>query len=328
MTESRKGVVGLLSACMIWGLSPLYYALLSDVPPLEVLSHRILWSFVLFGGVIAVQGRVAELLAALATPRIVGILCLTTAAISVNWFLFIWSVQNGRTVETSLGYYIFPLVSVLLGVAVHGEGMAPAKAIAVALATLAVVVLAVGLGTPPWVSLSLACTFGIYGLLKKSLALGPVLSVTAEVVLVVPLALVWLIGVHVWGWTGLTGRNLAIFGHDAGASALLILSGPLTALPLILFSYGARRTSMATVGLTQYLNPTLQFGVAVFVFAEPFTRWHAIAFPIIWLGLAIYTFWVLRQERSVRRAEIRSSTLPTVVKNPSSEASAKPSDTR
>lgn len=301
----------MVGACLIWGLSPLYYKLLVHVPPLEVLSHRTLWSLVFFGTVLLLQGRLGQVVTLLANPRRVALVALAATMISINWFLFIYSIQVGRAVEASLGYYIFPLVAVLLGVVLFGERLASGKMIAVFLATCAVLVLTIGLGAAPWISLALASSFGVYGVVKKGVSAGPVVSVTAEVLILAPLALIWLWGVHVLGWQGLTGRNLGVFASNWRDSALLMLSGPLTASPLILFSYASRRVAMATVGLVQYLNPSLQFAIAALIFAEPITRWHAIAFPLIWIALAVYSLETLRQDRSARRAATRSATLGT-----------------
>ena len=196
---------------------------------------------------------------------------------------------------------------------------------ALGLATAAVLVLTVGLRTAPVISLVLAVTFGFYSVLKKNSSAGPVVSVTAEVLLVAPLSLIWLWGVHVLGWQGVTGRNLATFGTDLSDSLLLMLSGPLTGFPLILFSYASRRLRLATVGLVSYLNPTLQFLIAVVIFSEPFTPWHAVAFPLIWVALAIYSMDALRQERSARRAAMRAGTVSTTDTKSRNDASAKPS---
>ncbi|TCM84720.1 EamA family transporter RarD [Rhodovulum steppense] len=311
MEEARKGVLAMVAACVIWGLSSMYYKLLAHVPPEEVLGHRTLWSLVFFGLVLAGQGRLAEIGALMARPRALALVALAALMISANWFLFIYSIQIGHAVEASLGYYIFPLVAVALGFLFLGERHSAPKWVAVGLACVAVTGLTWGLGVAPWVSLALAGTFGIYGLVKRGVAAGPVVSVTAEVVLLAPLALVWLWGVHAQGWTGLTGRHLATFGHDLSDSLLLMLAGPLTATPLILFSYAARRVSYATVGLVQYINPTLQFLVATLVFREAFTPWHAMAFGLIWAALALYSAESLRGERAARRASIRSGTSDT-----------------
>lgn len=312
MTEAGKGVLAMAAASTIWGLSALYYKQLAHVPPLEVLSHRTLWSLLLFALVLAVQGRLGQVRAVLRNRRETARVALAAMMISVNWFLFIYSVQVGRAVEASLGYYIFPLVAVLLGLVVLGEGLSRWQWLAVALAAAAVGTLTLGLGVPPWISLALAVTFGFYGLIKNGLGAGPVVSVTTEVVLLAPLALIWLWGVHTQGWTGLVGRNLGIFGRDLHDSLLLAGSGLLTGGPLILFSYASKRVSMASIGLVQYINPTLQFLVASLIFIEPVTRWHLVALPLIWGALALYSWDSLRQDRRSRNAAISAGTSPTV----------------
>lgn len=313
MTPAARGILAIIGACLIWGLSPMYYKLLAHVPPLEVLSHRVLWSLAFFGALLVGQGRLGQIAVAIGSARRLFWTMLATAMISTNWFLFIWAIQAGRAVEASLGYYILPLVSVLFGVVFFAEGLSRGKLVAITLAALAVVVLTIGLGTPPYISLTLAITFGIYSVVKKNTLAGPVVSVTAEVLIVAPFAAIWLWGVHNHGWIGVSGRHLATFGHNLSDSLLLMLSGPLTALPLILFSYASRRASLASIGLTSYLNPTLQFLLAVLVFAEPFTRWHAIAFPLIWAALAVYSLGVIRQDRAARRSARHSATVSTTV---------------
>lgn len=287
MGDSTKGVLAMAAACTIWGLSPLFYALLSHIPPMEVLAHRTLWSLVIFAGILALQGRLAELPAALSTRRRFLLVALSTAMISVNWFLFIYAVGVGRTVEASLGYYIYPLVAVAIGAVVLREGLGALQAVAVALAAGAVLILTVGLGAPPWISLTLATTFGVYGLLKRWVTAGPVVSVTSEVLLFLPLALGYLIWLAAEG-----GLNLS-----PGDMALFVASGPMTAVPLILFSYAAKRVRMATVGLIQYLNPSLQFAVAVLILNEVITVWHMIAFPVIWAALTLYSVATLSGSR-------------------------------
>lgn len=306
MGEAGKGVMALVGACVIWGLSGMYYKLLSHVPPLEVLAHRTLWSLVFFGVVLAVQGRMGQLFGLLRSGRVVARVAIAAVMISANWFTFIFSVQTGHAVQASLGYYMFPLVAVMFGFVLLGETLSRVQWGAVALAALAVVVLTLGLGVAPYRSLLLAVTFGLYGLLKKGSGAGPVVSVTGEVLLLAPLALTWLFGVHAMGWTGVTGVNLGTFGHDLSDSLLLAFSGPITAGPLILFSYASKRVSLASLGLVQYLNPTLQFLVATLVFVEPVSRWHAVAFPLIWVALAFYSWDSLRQDRASRRASITS----------------------
>lgn len=296
---ARLGVLAMIGACVIWGLSPLYYRLLTHMAPVDILAHRTLWSLLFFVGVLAVQRRLPALADAVADRAQLPWICLAAAMISLNWGLFIFAIQVDRVTETSLGYYMFPLVSVVLGLVVFGEGLDRLQWLAVALAALAVAVLTYGLGAVPWVSLILAASFGIYGVLKKRIALGPVVSVTAEVLVLAPLALIWLAGFAQRGTTG------------AGDLALLILSGPLTAGPLILFSFAAKRVRLATVGLLQYINPTLQFLVAAIVVGEPLGLAHAIAFPLIWIALAIYSGAAMVQDRNARRSSASASTVGT-----------------
>ena len=311
MSEAQKGIAAMVGACVVWGLSAMYYKQLAHVPPLEVLSHRTLWSLVFFGVVLTLQNRTAEILELFKSGRVLAMIGLAAVMISTNWFLFIYSIQVGKAVEASLGYYIFPLVAVMLGYVMLREGLTGPKWLAVAMAGIAVLVLTLRLGVAPWISVTLAVTFGLYGLIKKGTPAGPVVSVATEVLLLAPLALIWLWGVHLQGWQGLVGRNLGVFGHNWHDSLMLVGSGVITGGPLILFSYASKRISMATVGLVQYVNPTLQFLVAVLVFAEPFTRWHLIAFPIIWAALAVYSWDSVRQERVARRAAVSSGTSST-----------------
>lgn len=316
MSPTVQGILLMIGACSIWGLSPLYYKLLVHVPPLELLAHRTFWSLAVFAGLLAAQRRLGRLREAVGRPRAALITAFAALMISANWFLFIYSVQIGQVRETSLGYYIFPLVAVLLGVVVLRERLSALQWIAVGLAALAVAQLTWGLGTAPWIALILATTFGAYGLVKKRLSVGAVVSVTGEVLLLAPIALAWL-GTLAW-----QGRGA--FGTDPHTSALLVFSGLITALPLILFSAAAKRVNMATLGLLQYLNPTLQFLCAVAIFREPMTPWHVIAFALIWTALALYSAVSLAQERARRRRVMTSSAEAALSTNPRSDASAKP----
>jgi chloramphenicol-sensitive protein RarD len=303
VSEAGKGVLAMVGACTVWGLSGLYYKLLAHVPTLEVLCHRTLWSMVFFGAVLLVQRRAAEVRAVLGQRRVMAVLAASALMVSTNWFGFIFAIQAGRALEASLGYYVFPLVAVALGYVVFGERFSRLQAAAIGLAALAVAVLTAGLGAAPWIALLLAGTFGLYGLIKKQVALGPVISVFLETLWLGPLVALWLIGLHAGLWADPSGRPGAVFGQDLGTGALLMLSGPLTGGPLILFSYAARRVSYASLGLVQYLNPTLQFAVAVAVFGEVFTLWHGIAFPLIWAALALYSAETWRRARAAERGQ-------------------------
>ncbi|WP_417726111.1 EamA family transporter RarD [Roseovarius sp.] len=298
MREATKGILAMVATCTVWGLSGIYYKLLDHIPPIEILAHRTLWSCIFFTLVLLIQGRISVLGQALGARRSVLLIGFAALMISTNWFVFITSIQIGKAVEASLGYYIFPLVAVLLGAIAFRERLGKTQLFAVSLAATAVITLTIGLGVPPWIALVLASSFGLYGLVKKGLSVGPVVSVTAEVMLLSPIALVVLWWFHADGH-GAFGTNW----HD---SLLLAFSGILTATPLVMFSYATKRITLATVGLVQYLNPSLQFLVATVLFREVFSVWHAIAFGMIWTALAIYTAASLRQDRASRREIIKS----------------------
>ena len=304
----------MIAACVLWGLSPLFYKALSHVPPLEVLSHRTIWSLVFFGLVLVFQGRLGEIGVIFKSRALLLVMIASSVMISVNWGIFIWAIQVGRTVEASLGYFIYPLMAVLLGAVLFREKLGVVQIISVMMAAGAVVLLTWGLGVAPWISLMLAASFVAYGVIKKRVPVGPVVSVTTEVLLLLPLAVVWLWGVHAQGWTGIDGRNVGAFGQGWYNTILLILLGLMTASPLILFSYASKRLGFATQGLLFYLNPTLQFAVAVLAFGEPVSKWHAIAFPIIWFALAVYSLNALRQENAARKASVNVSTVSTTEK--------------
>lgn len=299
MSEWTKGFWAIILVCVTWGLSPIYYHQLSGVPVLEVLAHRTLWSLVFFLGLLAWQGRLAELWRAITGPH-AGRVAWAAVMVSANWGVFIWAVQTGHVVQSSLGYYIFPLVTVALGMMIFGERLSLAQGCAVAIAVLAVVILTIGLGVAPWISLTLAITMGLYGVAKKSLPMGPVLSVACEVALLAPLALGFLL-LQALGWLPGALHQPPAFAGSVRIALLLAFSGLITAVPLVLFAYAARRVPLTTVGLMFYLNPTLQFLCAVAVFGEPLTRWHIIAFAMIWAALALYSGASLRQGRTARR---------------------------
>jgi len=223
---------------------------------------------------------------------------LASVFISTNWFFFIYAVQIGEVTQSSLGYYIFPLVAVALGAMFLGERLRVAQWFAVGMAVVAVLILSFGIGQVPYISLILAFTFGFYGLVKKGLTIGPMRSVFWEVIVLLPLALIWLFGAHMLDWQGVAGRSRGYFGSDIQVSILLVLSGVITGLPLVLMAFAMERLRLATVGLVQYLNPTLQFTLATVIFMEPVGRTHIVAFALIWTGLAIYSYNALRQERA------------------------------
>ena len=281
MNRTAQGILAILAACVIWGLSPLYYNLLTMVPPLELLAQRTLWSFLFFALVLGLQGRFSALIHALGNRGHVITLFAAACAIAVNWYFFIYSVQINRVSEASLGYFIFPLVAVVFGLIVFKEKLFALQWVAVALAVFAVLILTYGLGVAPWLALVLSLSFGTYSVLKKRLDLSPVISVTLEVMLLLPLTVPYLL-IQNWPIQDSTDSWQIWF--------LLMGSGPLTATPLILFSYATHRISMSTVGIMQYINPSIQFLVALLIFAEPMTDWHFGAFSIIWVAVVIYSW--------------------------------------
>lgn len=283
LSERSAGFAAIVGTCVVWGLSPIYYHAIQGTPALTILAHRTIWSLVFFALLLGMQGRLAQLKAAVRGPERLRI-TLAALMISINWFTFIWSVLSGHAVEASLGYYMLPLVSVGLGVIFLRETLSGLQWAAVLVALVAVSVLSWGLGVPPWIALCIAVSFGLYGLIKKQVSLGPVMSVAAEVAILTPLAVIWLM---------VTGLGQG-FGRDLMQTGLLIGSGLITAVPLVWFSYGAKRVGLATLGITMYLNPTLQFLSATLVLAEPFSLWHLIAFALIWFALALYSVTLFR----------------------------------
>jgi len=295
MSDSQKGILAILISGIIWGFSPLYYKVLGHVPPVELLAHRVVWSVVFFVAVLSFQRRLGALWSAISTWRSAATLFAASFFIGINWFIFIRSIQIEKATEASLGYFIFPLVVVCIGWVGFGERLSRLQNTAIALATVGVVIITVSQGVLPWIALIISISFGLYGYVKKKISTGPVVSVTAEVLLLVPFALAVLFATHrpveSGGYTG------GVFGQSLYDSVLLMLSGPLTATPLIFFSYAAKRIPMATLGLLNYLNPTLQFFCAVAIFGEPIGILQFASFGLIWLALVLYSGDGFRRER-------------------------------
>ena len=280
MTQAQKGVAAIILACSIWGFAPLYYHALSEVGSFEMMAHRTIWTAVMFGLVATLTRRWGEVRALVTGPDRWNILA-AAAFIAFNWYLFIWAITADRAVEASLGYYIYPLVSALLGVVLFKEALRGLQAVAIGLAALAVASLTWGLGVAPMVALALAISFAFYSAAKKRIAGSAMISVLVEVLIIAPPMVALLL------WLGATGRGW--FGRDLYHTALLPLAGPLSGGPLMLFSYGAQRVKLATSGLTQYLNPTLQFLSAWLILHEAVTIWHAVALALVWAAIACYT---------------------------------------
>jgi chloramphenicol-sensitive protein RarD len=292
-TDIRAGSLFAVAAFGFWGLSPVYFKLLPHVPPVEILAHRVLWS-VFFGALFVTLTQAwPAVRAALADPPALRALALTAALVSSNWLIYIYAVVNDQVMATSLGYYINPLVNVLLGMMFLGERLGRGRALAVVLAAAGTASLAFELRGLPWISLSLAFTFGFYGLIRKRLGLPPLAALFVETLLLAPLALL------VLAWFGLKGASA--FGSDLRTTLLLVLAGPVTLLPLLWFAEAARRLPLITVGFFQYLAPTLTFLLATLVYGETFTAAWAITFVLIWSGLAVFTIEGLKARERLRR---------------------------
>lgn len=280
MTDPQKGVLAIIAACAIWGFAPLYYHALREVPAVEMMAQRTVWTAVSFGLVVSLTGRWGQVRALLTGEDRWRILA-AALLIGFNWYLFIWAVVSDRAVEASLGYYIYPLVSALLGMLLFGEALRGPQALAIGLVALAVGLLTWGLGVAPVVALALAVSFALYSAAKKRIRSPALISVLVEVLVLCPALLAWLV------WLAVQGQGW--FGRDLYHSLMLPLAGPLSGGPLILFSYGAQRVRLATTGLTQYLNPTLQFLSAWLIMGERVTPWHGVALLLIWAAISIYS---------------------------------------
>jgi len=277
-----SGVLQAALAYAMWGLFPLYFQLVSAAAPLEIVLHRSLWSLVFVLALLAVLRRWAWLRDIARRPRTLATFGLSALLLSANWLVYVWAVNNGRVVDSSLGYFITPLVNVLLGYFVLHERPRRAQWGALAIAAAGVLWLTFFAGSLPWVGLVLAATFGIYGLMRKTAPLGALEGLALETLLLAPLAA----GLLAWR-TSHVGS--AVNGGDPALLGLLVLAGPLTALPLLLFAAGARRIPMTTLGVLQYIGPTIQFALGVWLFHEPFAGPRLVGFVLIWLALVIYT---------------------------------------
>jgi chloramphenicol-sensitive protein RarD len=271
-----------------WGLLPVYWKLLGISSALEVLSHRMIWSAVFLGLILLGQGRWADLVALLRQPRRVGVLFLTACLLSFNWGLYIYGVNSDQVVEASLGYYINPLVTVLLGFVVLKERLHPLQWLAVALAAVGVGYFVVQLGTVPWIALGLAVSFAFYGLLRKTTPVTPLVGLAVETLLITPFTLALV------SYLGATGQSH--FGQTLPLTLLFMGAGVATSLPLLWFNTAAKRLPLATLGFFQYLAPSLALLLGVLVYGEPFTPTHLITFGCIWVALALYTATAWRQK--------------------------------
>ncbi|WP_095086509.1 EamA family transporter RarD [Mesorhizobium sophorae] len=294
-SKARRGFLLALGAYLLWGLLPFYMKAVAHLPLAEVIAHRIVWSVPIAAAVLVWAGRTADFKAALRSPRTIAMAALTAALISVNWGIYVWAIAVDRTVETALGYYINPLVNVVVGALLLGERLDRLQIAAVVLAAVAVTVLTIEGGKLPWVSLALAFSFAAYGFFRKTLPIGPSQGFLLEVLLLSVPALGYI------AYLIATGQDHIVSGSGAD-TALLIGCGPVTSVPLLLFAFGAKLLRLSTIGIMQYIAPTMVFLIAVLIFNEPFGTTQAVAFALIWAALAIYSWSMLT---NARKASIR-----------------------
>lgn len=302
VSESRRGLAFGIGAYTLWGSFPLYWPLLKPAGAGEILAHRILWSAIAMALLVLLMGRRRQFAAILRDRRTTLLLAFAACAVSLNWLLYVWAVNNGRVVETSLGYFINPLVTVLLGVFVLGEQLRRLQWVAMVVAAAAVGVLTFDYHRLPWVALALACSFGIYGLLKKLAEVGAVESLSFETLLLAPVAGGFL------AWLAFNGQ--AAFGsYGAGHAGLLATTGLVTALPLLLFGAAAIRVSLTALGLMQYLAPTIQFALGVFWFREEMSTGRWLGFGLVWVALVMFTVEAVQHRRRQLRLAAEASAL-------------------
>ena len=278
----RTGILSAALAFLCWGLFPLYFHAISEVPPMEILVHRVLWSLLFLALILAGRRQWAWLGELRAQPRVMGGFVLSSLLLSGNWLLYIWAVNNGHVIDASLGYFINPLVNVMLGYLVLKERLRPVQWTAIAIAGLGVLWLTWQAGHMPWIALLLAASFGGYGLLRKTARLGALEGLSFETMILFPFALGYLV------WLSLHGENSFVNTPSDATRSLLIAAGPITAIPLLLFASGARSIPLSVLGLLQYIGPTIQMSLGIFFFHEVFTQERLVGFLLIWSALALY----------------------------------------
>jgi chloramphenicol-sensitive protein RarD len=287
----RSGILFAALAYTAWGLLPIYFHQVANVPPLEVVAHRMLWALLFVLGVMVVRRQWAWVGGVLRQPRVLAAFALSALLLSANWLVYVWAVHNQHVLDASLGYFILPLVNVALGYVFLHERPRPGQWAAVAVAAAGVLWLTLQTGRLPWIALTLALTFGFYGLLRKLATLGALEGLTLETLVLAPLA------VGVLGYWAAQGQGVLVQG-DAASLGWLLLAGPLTAIPLLLFAAGARRIPLTTLGLLQYISPTLQLLMGVWLFHEPLPAARLFGFVLIWVALVLYTlesWWTSRK---------------------------------
>ncbi|MBB3963833.1 EamA family transporter RarD [Rhizobium metallidurans] len=289
--DSPRGFAFALTAYLLWGFLPIYMKAVAHISPAEVIAHRIVWSLPLAGIVLIVLGRTQDIRIALRSPRMLAMAALTAALITVNWGTYVWAIGAGYSLDAALGYFINPLFSIFLGAVVLKEKLRPAQIGAIALAGIAVVVLTVDGGGIPWISLTLTITWGLYALFRKTLPLGPNQGFFLEVLILSIPAFFYILYLELGTGTGHFYRT------GWTDTALLLGCGLITAVPLMIYANGAKLLKLSTIGIMQYIAPTMIFLIAVFLFKEPLGTARMIAFPLIWAGLVLYSWSMLRGSR-------------------------------
>jgi chloramphenicol-sensitive protein RarD len=290
----RTGMLYATLSYICWGMFPLYFKALQQIAPVEILVHRMLWSLLFVLALLAVRRQWSWLRTVLRQPRVLAGFAFSALLLSINWLLYIWAVNNDHVVDASLGYFINPLVNILLGLVFLKERLRPVQWLAVALAAAGVAWLTWQAGHPPWIGLALAFSFGGYGLLRKTALLGPLEGLTLEALLLFPLAFGYFVYLS---WNG----HNAFLSAPASTQWLLLAAGPITAIPLLLFAAGARRIPLSLMGLLQYLSPTLQLLLGVWLYHEPFGSARMAGFAVIWSGLVLYSAEGLWRNWKTRR---------------------------
>ncbi|WP_170775004.1 EamA family transporter RarD [Ruegeria lacuscaerulensis] len=288
--DTPKGLALAVTAYVLWGFLPLYMKAMAHVGPVEIVAHRIIWSVPVAGALLVVLGRTQDLKAALGNPKMLGMACLTAALISVNWAIYVWAIASGNALDAALGYYINPLFSIALGAVLLREPLNRAQLVAVGLAATGVLVLIWQAGSLPWAALGLMVSWGFYAFFKRSLPIGPNQGFLLEVLILLIPALAYVT------WLGAQGTGR--FGVSASDTMLLLGCGIVTAIPLLVYANGAKLVRLSTMGILQYIAPTMIFITAITMFGEQIDQGRMIAFPMIWAALVIYSIPMIRQMRA------------------------------